>query len=318
MQNEIIKISLLLGYECNNRCIFCYDGAGYKRGRILPLLTEEAKEKIRIGRERGGNFLDILGGEPTIRKDLIELISYAKSLGYEQIAITTNGQMLSYYEYAKKLVEAGLNHIIFSLHSNRPEIHDLLTSNKGSWERLVKGIKNVMKLKEEGYRIYVGNNTVITKYNYDHMPEILEFLAELGIEGQDFIFPHPRGRAYVNFDEVVPTLIEIKDYIDKTIEKYFEIREKYKNLKHFAFRYVPLCYLYPHIELSSEYKALAVNFFEKHIGPEFEDWNVEEGRKVYGKVKGEQCKECKLNDICEGIWKEYAEERGTSELIPIK
>jgi len=312
-----VKLSLLLGYECNNRCIFCYDGAGYKRGRVLPITTEEAKKKIKEGREKGCNFLDILGGEPTIRRDLIELISYAKSLGYEQIAITTNGQMLSYYDYAKKLVEAGLNHIVFSIHSSRPEVHDFLTQNKGSWERAVKGLKNINKLREEGYEIYVGNNTVITKYNYDHMDETLEFLVEHKINGQDFIFPHPKGRAYVYFDNVVPTLTEIRDYVRKTISKYREIKNKYPYFRHFAFRYLPLCYLYPDIDLSSEYKAYKISFFEKHIGPEFEDWSVELSRKTIGKVKVEQCKRCILNEYCEGIWKEYVEERGTSELIPI-
>lgn len=317
MEKKVIKLALLLGYECNNRCLFCYDGTGYKRGRVLPISTEEAKEKIKIGFEAGCNFLDILGGEPTIRKDLIDLINYAKRLGYEQIAITTNGQMLSYYDYAKKLVEAGLNHIIFSIHSNNPEIHDFLTSNKGSWERAINGLKNIMKLKDEGYEIYVGNNTVITKYNYDHMDKILEFLANLGINGQDFIFPHPRGRAYVYFDEIVPSLSEIFPYIRKTIGKYKKIKEKYKNIKHFAFRYVPLCYLYPDIGLSSEYKAIKLNFFEKHVGPEFEDWNVEEGRKLVGKRKSEACNLCILNQVCEGIWLEYAEERGLGELYPI-
>jgi len=312
-----IKLAVLLGYECNNRCIFCYDGSGYKRGRILPITTEEAMKKIKEGREKGCNFLDILGGEPTIRRDLVELISYAKSLGYEQIAITTNGQMLSYYDYAKKLVEAGLNHIIFSIHSSRPEVHDFLTQDKGSWERAVKGLENINKLREEGYGIYVGNNTVITKYNYDHMDETLEFLVKHKINGQDFIFPHPKGRAYVYFDDIVPTLTEIKDYIRKTINKYEEIKGKYPYFKHFAFRYLPLCYLYPDIDLSSEYRAYRIGFFEKHVGPEFEDWNVELGRRTVGKVKGEQCKKCILNEYCEGIWREYAEERGTDELTPI-
>ncbi len=311
-----VKLSVLMGYECNNRCIFCYDGAGYKRGRVLPLTTKEIKDLLVRGRKNGCNMVDFLGGEPTIRKDLPELIAYAKELGYNEIAITTNGQMLSYKEYAKKLIDAGLNHLIVSIHSCKPEVHDFLTQNKGSWERAVKGVKNVREIKPD---IFLANNLVITKYNYDHMDETLRFLVEdLKINSIEFIYPHPKGRAYVYYDEVVPSLQEIQFFVRKTLEKARELKEKYPNiLKHFAFRYLPLCYIYPYLEFSSEYFAQKIDFQEKHVGPEFEDWNVELGRIMYGKVKGEQCKRCILKDVCEGLWKEHAEIRGTRELIPI-
>ena len=56
---------------------------------------------------------------------------------------------------------------------------------------------------------------------------------------------------------------------------------------------------------------------EEHVGPEFENLNVEEGRAKSGRVKGPQCKGCRYYTICEGIWKEYAVKRGTKELIPV-
>jgi len=57
---------------------------------------------------------------------------------------------------------------------------------------------------------------------------------------------------------------------------------------------------------------------EQHIGPEFEDLNVEENRARWGRVKGPQCKNCRLKDKCEGIFKEYAERRGFNELRPVE
>lgn len=313
------KLSLLLGYECNNNCIFCYDGAGYKRNRYPPITTEEAKRRLEQGREAGCDMVDFLGGEPTIRRDLLELIKYAKELGYEQISITTNGRMLSYYDYARKLVEAGLNSVIFSVHGCRKEIHDALTRTPGSFEQQMRGIENILRLREkEGYSIYLADNTVMTKINMEYLPQILEYLWNFEFDSITFLFPHPRGNADAYFYQVVPRLPELKPHVDKTTEKHRELVKKTgrKNVK-FTFRYLPLCYLYPDIDYSDEYFERKVGFEEKHVGPEFEDWNVELGREVYGKIKPPRCERCAIKDICEGVWIEYVERYGTEDLISI-
>ncbi|MCD6368088.1 MAG: radical SAM protein [Candidatus Aenigmarchaeota archaeon] len=294
---------MLLHYNCNNNCRFCYcankKGMGY-------LTTEEAKRELEKGLERGCTFVDFNGGEPTIRKDLVELIRYAKSIGYETVAITSNGRMLSYKSYAKKLIDAGLNHAILSIHGHNAEVHDFLTRVKGSFDQVTKGLKN---LKEMNPNIYICTNTTITKYNYMYLPQIAENNIKLGTDACEFIFVHPRGNALINFEEVVPTLTEVKPFIPKTIE----IGKKY-GIKHFDFRYFPLCYVPP--QSLSELKALN-HLREQHVGPEFQDLNVEDGRKYIGRVKGPQCKKCKYYDICEGIFKEYAERRGFDELTPV-
>jgi len=300
-----IKTALLLGYKCNNFCRFCY--AADKRD--LPAMsTAEAKRQLELARKRGSTFVDFLGGEPTIRKDLVELISYAKKLGFRTISITTNGRMLSNAAYAKQLYDAGLNSAVFSIHGHNAKLHDYLVNVKGAFEQATRGMQNVRGLSDE---IYICTNTVIVKPNIKFLPKIAELNAKLGADGMEFIFPHPRGNAYKNFEEMVPHLAELIDVVPETIT----VAARY-GIEHCWFRYVPMCYMYGfHIYLS-EYMAKS-RLAEQHIGPEFEDLDVEKNRAQHGRVHGPQCFGCKYSKICEGIFKEYAEKRGFEELIPV-
>jgi cyclic pyranopterin phosphate synthase len=304
------KLALILGYECNNNCRFCYCADKRFDKKIKPKSTKDAKRELEEGIKRECNFVDFLGGEPAIRKDIFELVRYAKKLGYRTIGMTTNGRMFCYREFAEKIIKCGLNHVIFSIHGHTPELHDYLTRSLGSFEQAITGIKNVKEIKPD---IYLCTNTVIIKPNYRHLPEIAENNINLGADACEFIFIHPRGNAYENFDEIVPALKDIVDYIPKTI-----MVGKHHKIDHFVMRYIPLCYMLGvgYESYLSEYKCKE-SFKEEHVGPEFMDLNVEENRRRHGRVKGPQCKACKYDSACEGVFKEYAEKIGFEELVPV-
>jgi len=304
------KLALILGYECNNNCRFCYCADKKYDKKIKPKTTEEAKWEMEEGLKRGCNFVDFLGGEPTIRKDIFELIKFAKKLGYQTIGMTTNGRMLYYRDFAEKIMKAGLNHVIFSLHGHTSELHDYLTQSPGAFEQATGGMINVKAIKPE---TYVCTNTVIVRPNYRYLPQIAENNIKLGANACEFIFIHPRGNAYKNFEEIVPTIKEVIDYFPKTM-----MVGKNHGIGHFVFRYLPICYMLGvgYESYLSEYESRN-RLKEEHVGPEYMDLNVEENRRKYGRVKGKQCKACKYDPICEGIFKEYAEKRGFEELVPI-
>lgn len=304
------KLSLILGYECNNNCRFCYCGDKRFDKKIKPKTTEEAKKELKEGIERGCNFVDFLGGEPAIRKDIFELVGYAKKLGFPTIGMTTNGRMFYYKDLAKKIIDCGLNHVIFSIHGHNAKLHDHLTMSPGAFKQATAGMKNVKEINPD---IYLCTNTVIVRPNYKYLPQIAENNIKLGADACEFIFIHPRGNAYKNFEEIVPTLTEVVDYIPKTI-----IVGKSHNIDHFVMRYIPLCYMMGvgYESYLSEYESKD-RLKEEHVGPEFRDLDVEEGRRTHGRVKGKQCEACKYYNICEGVFKEYAEKRGFEELIPV-
>lgn len=299
----IKKLALLLWYRCNNNCVFCY--CGDKKDK-WQMSTEQAKRELEMGKERGCSFVDFNGGEPSLRKDIFNLVSYAKDLGYTTIAITTNGRMFYYADFCERIVEAGLNHVVFSLHGHTAELHDRLTRTRGSYEQVTKGMKNIRKVKPD---IYICTNTTINRLNYRFLPQITENNIKLGADGSEFIFVHPRGEALRNFEKVVPTLTEIAPYIKKAL------KVGKRSLNHFVIRYVPPCHVSDVPTDVSEIKASG-HLREQHVGPEFINLNVEKGRATIGRVKAPKCKDCVHDDVCEGVFKEYADRRGLEELAP--
>lgn len=125
MKNEKIKkIVIITGYRCNNQCRFCIDA----NKRNLPeKSTQEIISEMVEARKRGRTYLEIIGGEQTIRTDIIDIIKFAKKLGFEVITIATNGGMFSCKGFAKKIIDAGLNQLIFSIQGHNEKMHYSLT-----------------------------------------------------------------------------------------------------------------------------------------------------------------------------------------------
>ncbi len=306
----VIKTSILLGYRCNNNCRFCL--SQHKKDTVKPLSTKKAKKEIELAAGRNSPVIDFLGGEPTLRKDLPSLIRHARDNNFEQIAITTNGRMLSNRKLAEKLIKAGLNSVIFSIHGNTPGLHDYFTRVKGSYDQLSRGIKNVKEIAFElNKEFLLATNTVILRQNLKVLPKIAENNIKLGSRNLEFIFPDPKGNCWDNFEALVPRLPELIGPVHETIE----VGRKHK-IRHCVMRYLPLCYMYGNFEYLSEYISKN-RLKEQHVGPDVVNFDVEMGRQEVGRVKGPQCAGCKRSKDCEGIFKEYALKRGFEDLVPM-
>jgi len=303
--NKIKKTVIIVGYRCNNRCQFCNDA----NKRELPnKTTGQIKEEMIRARNRGTTYLELIGGETTIRPDALALISFAKNLGFETITMSTNGRMYSYPELTKKMIEAGLTDIIFSIHGHQAKIHDYLTQSPGSFKQLLKGLNNFKKL---GFK-KIGSNTTIVKQNYRYLPQIGRFLYQKGIRNAEFIFVDPNyGGAYDNFDKLVPRISQIASYIKKCLE----IGKK-NNISHWAVRYVPLCYFQDYLDQVSELREVKI-FQTEHLAPDFENLDVEGSRRVIGRTKTNKCQSCQLFNLCEGIRQEYLRRYGDGEFRPV-
>jgi len=306
MISKIKKTVIFVGYKCNNKCIFCID---WDKRNIPDRTTSEIKKEMIGAKNRGSTYLEIIGGETTMRSDIIELVSFAKKLGFKTIMMSTNGRMYSYKGFAEKIVKAGLNSIVFSIHGHNAKLHDSLTQVKGSFKQLKKGIENV---RQAGLK-NIGSNTTIIKQNYKKLPEIGKLIYDLGIRNSEFIFVDPNyGAAFDFFDKLVPKISQIAPFVHKCLD----IGKK-NNTVHWHIRYVPLCYFIDYLDQISEIQE--VNTFNtEHVAPDFYNPNAEENRKIVGRARTKKCKECSLYDICEGIWKEYLKHYGDGELKPIK
>jgi len=306
MDKKIKKTVIITGYKCNNMCQFCIDE---HRRDIRDKNTREIMEEMILARERGTTYLELIGGETSIRSDVLDLLKHAKGLGFQTIAMATNGRMLSYNKFAEQIVEAGLTDLIFSIHGHNEELHDKLTRVKGSYIQLMNGFENVKELL--GLR-RIGTNTTIVKENYPYVDKIGTMLHEMGVRNSEFIFVDPTcGGAHDNFDAYVPRISDAAPYIRKCLD----IGKK-GGAYHWTIRYVPLCYFQEYLDQISELGEVET-FETEHLAPDFQNFDVEGSRKKVGRSRPEKCKPCKLYDKCEGVWNDYLKNYGDTELKPI-
>lgn len=296
------KAYLEMGYVCNNLCRHCFVP---QTERKHDLKTGEIK-RILDKMERGGfDVVAFTGGEPTLRRDLFELMLYAKKIGIGEIELQTNGRMLSYPGYAEKLGKAGLSKIYISIHSHLPETHDSLTQVKGSWDQTVRGIKNSVKAG-----LPVMTNTVISGINYNHVPDLVVMLSNLGIREIELDFVRFIGNGKIYFEDLKMRMKDAWPYLKKA----FDLSKKLPIDMIYVDDY-PLCMTRDYEKFNADSFGDGVHDDDaEHFNVDFrEGSSIHENEKIFVKA----CGQCSERKKCQGIWKEYVEYFGYSEFINI-
>jgi MoaA/NifB/PqqE/SkfB family radical SAM enzyme len=297
---KVRKTVILTGYTCNNKCIFCCNED--RRNRVRDKSTREIQLDLTRAKERGTSYVEFVGGEPTIRTDIARIISFARGLGFRTIMFATNGRMLSNKAFAKKILESGINEIVFSLHGHNAVLHDKLTRVPGSFDQLMRGMRN---LRQQGFR-NVGTNTTIVRQNYKSLPKIGRLIHHLGVRDAEFIFVDPsHGAPKRNFFELVPTYEQVSPYVNQLLKF-----GKARRILHWHIRYYPFCFVDERYHDMVSENIEAESFHTEHLAPDFVDLNVTENRKTVGRMKIGKCMRCSYGDQCEGYWRDYVERRG--------
>jgi radical SAM protein with 4Fe4S-binding SPASM domain len=164
---------IALTYDCQNRCTFCYADSPRRGREVLEMSTAEVRQVIdRIYDEAHCPTVSFTGGEPTLRRDLPELVAYAKSKGM-RVNLITNGLRCADRDYVQQLSEASLDSAQVSLEGGSALVHDAITQYPGSWE---KSVQAVLNLREAG--IHTHTNTTICGGNRAHLLELVDFISE--------------------------------------------------------------------------------------------------------------------------------------------
>jgi len=177
---------------CNSRCVFCLD-TDTPRGVYIP--EDEIRRELDRGREQlHADKVIVSGGEGSIHPKFIEIIRYAKDIGYSRVQTVTNGVMLSKRDFYNRAVEAGLGEITYSLHGHTAELHDRLTATPGAFNKLMKGM---MRAIREG-RIIVNVDVCINKQNVPYIDQIVDLCLQAGVREFDLLHVIPQGVAFEN------------------------------------------------------------------------------------------------------------------------
>ena len=331
------RIDLNLGCTCNIRCRFCYYQKSVKADEKRDLTTQEAKQWIRFFRKAGKDEIDLTGGEPTIRRDIFELVAYCRELGYKQVCVITNGVMLADKSFCDRLVESGLNDILFSLHGPDSSVHDSLTCFEGSFIKLQQAVRNMA-----GAPVRMRSNTVVNGISYRHLEAIAGLLKEWGMRRVNFILFNPIVEAGSSDAEMNLKYEDAAVYLKKVVDRFKGDFEK------ITIRYMPFC-------IMPGYERYITNMPQLHYDTDEWDYclrtRFRNGRVLYlaalwlgfllhpskkrlmklgwgkachesiiwglnfkNKRKGPACSGCAYGAICDGLWKEYAGHAGFGEL----
>ena len=176
----IARIQFELSSRCNERCIHCYI-PNEKKNKGFDMPTRKVKSILDEFAEMGGIHVTLSGGEAFLHKDLIEIVRYCREKDLK-ISILSNLISLRDDQIAD-LKEANLSLIQVSLYSMDPEIHDLITTVKGSFERTKSAIEKLV-----ANDIPVQISCPIMKANRKGYGEVLEYAKSLKIKAQtDYI-----------------------------------------------------------------------------------------------------------------------------------
>jgi radical SAM protein with 4Fe4S-binding SPASM domain len=165
-----IHIHLELTYRCNLRCVHCYSVEDKKREELS---YEEIVSLLDQLAEAGGFFLTLTGGDVFTRDDFFDIAFYAKKRHFA-IRIFTNGTLID-KSAADRLAELNPLSVEFSLYGTNSDVHDGITTVKGSFEKLRRTID---LLKKRNITIFL--KTVVMKPNLKECEGLLRLAKELG------------------------------------------------------------------------------------------------------------------------------------------
>jgi cyclic pyranopterin phosphate synthase len=171
---RIAYLRLSLTERCNFRCSYCAPAQPDRAG--TPLGRAEIARLVRLFAGLGIRRVRLTGGEPTLRADLLEVVRDVRATpGIEEIALTSNGQLLS--GLAGPLLEAGVSRLNVSLDTLDGEKLRRLSGRAAALDRVVAGIDAALRA---GFASVKLNVVVVRGTNEDELGELTRFAWRRG------------------------------------------------------------------------------------------------------------------------------------------
>lgn len=165
----LFEVTSACNLNCKHPMLDCkYCGLPFEFGED-ELTTDEIHSIIDNIYQGGTTAISLIGGEPTLRPDLLQIVTHA-SLRME-VTLVTNGQLLD-REYVGRLKDAGISWIKVYLDSSDPEIHDSVRG-EGTHKKAYQAIQNC---RQEDIRVSVINP--VTPVNYKQLRDVIRLAIE--------------------------------------------------------------------------------------------------------------------------------------------
>jgi GTP 3',8-cyclase len=192
---EISYLRVSVTDRCNLRCLYCMPKEGLSLlGHDDILSYEEILRVIREAAALGITKVRVTGGEPLVRRGLLDFLHALKGVSLEDLSLTTNGILLEVY--AEKLFDAGVRRINVSLDSLNAERYAQMTRG-GNLHSVLRGIE---KAEQIGFAPIKINTVAMRGFNEDEILDIARLTLRKPYQVR-FIELMPTGKIDVDVPE---------------------------------------------------------------------------------------------------------------------
>ena len=224
-ERPILSLRITLTNRCNVNCLYCHhDGMVKSKDEMT---ADELYTICKIAKKIGVRKIRLSGGEPLLKKDIVEIVEKIASLGFKDISMTTNGILLG--EYAQDLKDAGLDRVNVSLDTLNRETFELITKK----DYLEDAKNGILKAVEVGLYPVKINMVIMKDINQNEIDDMFQFckkhdivlqLIEL-IESENCDDDKFSEDYHYKLDDIESELADIAD--DVREREFMQGRKKY-------------------------------------------------------------------------------------------
>jgi len=171
----LLNLRIALTRPCNLHCSFCHaEGEDKFTENPLEMTADEVVHIAKVAVRLGVSRIKLTGGEPLLRKDIVQIVRGISSLpGLEELSMTTNGTLLG--PIARELRANGLKRVNINLPTIDGEIYRKLTG--GRLENVLNGVNAAV---EAGLNPVKLNMLVLRGINDFQVAEMIDFARKVG------------------------------------------------------------------------------------------------------------------------------------------
>lgn len=236
---RLAALQFELTSRCNERCIHCYI-PNDKKNAGFDLTFVRFKNILDQFAAMGGIHVTLSGGEALMNKDIIKMLHYCREKDM-QISLLTNLISLN-DEQTQAIKEVNISIVQVSLYSMNPEVHDTITTVKGSWKRTKEAIERL-----HAADVPVQISCPVMKANKDGYDKVMQYARSLRMKSNtDYIMMAQADLDTANLANrlnLKETEKVIRDIINNDIDYREETlhTESYTSLPPDEYAEMPLC-----------------------------------------------------------------------------
>ncbi|WP_296876637.1 GTP 3',8-cyclase MoaA [uncultured Methanobrevibacter sp.] len=224
-ERPILSLRITLTNRCNVNCLYCHHDGMVKSSEEMT--ADELYTICKIAKKIGVRKIRLSGGEPLLKKDIVEIVEKIASLDFKDISMTTNGILLE--KYAQDLKDAGLDRVNVSLDTLDRETFEFITKK----DYLEDAKRGILKAVEVGLYPVKINMVIMKDINQNEIDDMFKFCKENDIvlqlieliESENCEDDKFSADYHYNLDEIEKELADIAD--DVREREFMQGRKKY-------------------------------------------------------------------------------------------